>query len=144
MHSSRNRQRDECGTGSQRCDSLLACSSSISCTILRGTGITFSKFVGPIYLKPRIIVLINKGKNPQEPTGPPKSISLNHPLPRGSQNPPKIDPAAFQKAVVFFDWFWNRALMAFGPNLVPTWKPKSFPNGSKLDQKQVRPCTDST
>ena len=50
------------------------------------------------------------------------------------KNRSKSDP----KGDHFFDWFWGRVLMAFGPNLAPTWRPKSSQNRPKLDQKSIK------
>ena len=53
----------------------------------------------------------------------------------------KIDKNRFQersKRWSFFDWFWGRVLMAFGPNLAPTWRPKPSQNRPKLDQKSIK------
>ena len=42
------------------------------------------------------------------------------------------------KSDYFFDWFCGRVLVAFGPNLAPTWPPKPSQNRPKLVPKSIK------
>ena len=68
-----------------------------------------------------------------------RSQQTNKPTNQQGQNPSKIAPEGSQK-VNFFDWFWGRVLVAFGPNLAPTWFQKPSQNGAKLFQKSIKSC----
>ena len=75
--------------------------------------------------------------------------------PRWPQEPKKEPPAKLRngswelkstqncsgglpKSDHFFDWFWGRVLVAFGPNLVPTWPPKPPQNRPKLVPRSIK------
>ena len=64
---------------------------------------------------------------------------------RTPQGPPTWEPKSTKnrssrlpKSDHFFDWFWGRVLVEFGPNLAPTWLPKPSQNRPKLVEKSIQ------
>ena len=64
---------------------------------------------------------------------------------RTPQDPPTWEPKStqnrsggFPKSDHFFDCFWDRVLVPFGPNLGPTWPPKPSQNRAKLAPRSIK------
>ena len=72
----------------------------------------------------------------------PKSRKRRSPakLRNGSWEPKstKSRSGGLPKSDHFFDWFWGRVLVAFGPNLAPTWPPKPSQNPAKLAPRSIK------